>query len=440
MKKLFSFTIMLAFLASCQKLTNDNIIPDGEPRLTDIQQQYKNQLVASENGWYIEYAADADKGVVSVWMKFFDDGRVLMQSDLYNFTQELTSTYRIGGVNRPELIFDTYSVWSVIAEEMGGEFEFHIYPKEDGNFTLRHIFQDSDKPYTLRKATANDHQNILDKTATAELLSRFESNSSAYFKNLVLENITAFWEIRVDAQSIRLTWEDAQNREFTEQLAYSNLPNGIRFSTPWKPNGLEIRELIFGDATDSELAVVSAGNGGAGRVEVGHIPAFPYKNAAERYIFSNLNKTNEETVRFLGYTVNEDAISDALRPYYDAVANALPTFWRIQVYNLSPVATPRNAIALVGKNDQGGNVWSYFYYQLDKVDDSHVRPTYQEASVDARPIENHPDVRAFLDAIYPPEGVTIEPLSGQKLRVISRKNSLHYMELTVSTPAGIWRD
>lgn len=440
MNKILGLAALLIFLVSCSKLSHDNIIPDDEPRLTDLQQQYKDVLVSSENGWYIEYAATPEMGIVSVWMKFSADGSVVMQSDLYNFTDEVNSTFRVGGVNRPELIFDTYSVWSVIAEEMGGEFEFHIYPKDDGNFTLKHIFNNTEREFLLRKATGDDHRNILDKVATAKLLAQFESNSSAYFKNVVLDNVTAFWEINVEAQNLLLTWENENMQVVSQELSYSNLPNGILFSKPWKVNGLEIKELLFGTATDSQLEIVDAGTAGAGRIEVAHVPAFPYKNAADRYIFSNQNKPNEETVRFLGYTLNENAISTELRPYYDALVNALPTFWRIQVYNLNPVNNPRNALALVSKNDQGNNVWSYFYYRLDKADESHVIATYENANNTAVPIENHPDVRAFLNAIYPPEGVTIEPLSGQKLRVISRKNSLHYMELTVSTPANIWRD
>lgn len=432
--------VILFTFSSCQKLKNENIIPEEAPRLTALQKEYKNILVSSDKGWYLDYAGSEEEGTVSIWMKFSDEG-VTMQSDLYNFNDEISSTYRVGGVTRPELIFDTYSVWSVIAERMGGEFEFHMYPQENGTVVLKYIFEDKDREFVLRKATDSDRDLILAKAETSKLLADFEENGTAYFKNLILDDITAFWEIDISAQVVKLTWEDANQNIISEDFRYSNLENGIRFTKPWKPNGagaLSISELIFGNIAVDNLQIIEAGNAGVGRIESAHVPAFPYKNAADRYIYSNSLKTNEDPVRFLGYSVNRDAFSQELQTYYDAATNALPSFWRIQVYNYNPVANPRNAIVLVGKNEANSNTFHYFYYELQKMNSSYVKPVYEDANPLGSTIENHPDVVALLNAIYPPEGVTIVPLTGQKVRVINSVNSQLYMDLTISTPASIW--
>jgi len=437
MRNIFIVIAMIFILSSCQKLKNENVIPESQPNLSELQDQYQNLLISPEDGWYLEYAGSETEGTVSIWMKFYKD-RVIMQSDLYNFNDENTSTYRVGGVIRPELIFDTYCVWTVIAERMGGQFQFHIYPQENGTIILKYIFDNKDREFVLRKANSADRDIIVSKIKTSTMLADFEKNATAYFKNLILADITAFWEIDVSAQVVKLTWEDESQNIVSKELKYSNLSNGIRFAEPWKVGNILVNELIFGSVTDSELEITKAGNAGVGRIESAHVPAFPYKNAAERYIFSNSFKTNEDPVRFLGYTVDENAVSPALKPYYDAVMNALPSFWRIQVYNFNPTSAPRNSIAFVGKNDANSNVWYYFYYDLQQINSSFIIPTYEDSNIAGGTIIDHPDVKAFLNAIYPPEGVTIVPLSGQNLRVVSSVNSQLYMELRVSTPSSIW--
>lgn len=437
MKNTLIAIIVIFILAACEELKYENIIPDEQPNLTELQEHYKSLLISAKDGWYLEYAGSSEEGTVSIWMDFTEN-RVTMQSDLYNFNEELTSTYRVGGVTRPELIFDTYSVWSVIAERMGGEFQFHMFPQEDETIILKYIFQSKDNEFILRKSTEADRALIRSKIKTSKLLSDFEDNATAYFKNLVLDKITAFWEIDVSAQIVKLTWEDKAQNIVSENITYSNLGNGIRFTKPWKVGNIKVNELIFGSADERNLEIIEAGNAGPGRIESAHVPAFPYRNAADRYIYSNSLKTNEDPVRFLGYTVNEDAISPELKPYYDAVINAIPTFWRIQVYNFNPVTAPRNAIVLVGKTESNTNAFHFLYYDLQKIDDSFIKPVYEDANALGSAIEDHPDVVAFLNAIYPPEGITIVPLVGQKLRVVSSVNSQIYMDLTVSTPSKIW--
>lgn len=425
--------------ASCENDTMEQVIPEDAPRLPELQQQYQDMLVASSSGWLIEYNPGADSPSVPILMKFFANGTVSMVSDRLNFTDETTSTYRIGGVIGPELIFDTYSVWSSIAETGGGAFEFRMFPQDDGNFILKHATGGNDTEFLLRKAQSSDLDDIKARASIGQLLNFFSESSSAYFRNLILQNISAFWSLDIESQQVTLTWENEQGDNQTAVLSYSTLPgNGIRFAQSWKPRAdLEIKDLFFGEATDTALEVISSGAGGSGRIEVGHTPAFPYPGMADLYIFSNSLRTNENPVRFLGYTLDETRISPALRPYYDAISNALPSFWRIQVYNYNPVTAPRNAITFVGRNEAGANIWHYFYYDMQKIDESHVGLTYENANALGQEIVDHPDVQAFLNRIYPPEGVTIVPVGiNQRLRVVSRANSNYWIELTISTPAN----
>ncbi len=429
---LFIALIFLVF-ASCEKLKHDNVIPADVPRLSAVQQQYKDLLVANTNGWFIEYAPTADKGAVSILMKFKADGTVSMISDRAGFELEKMSTYRVAGVNNPELIFDTYSVWSAIAESAGGNFEFLMYPQENGNITLKNVLTNINLNYTLRKATSADQDVILARAATVTTLKTFYENATGYFKNLRLTNIAAFFSLDVNTQQLTLSWQE-NGEVVSKSFSYGNLENGIRLAQPWTVGNISVRDINFGASSSNALQVTSAGNAGVGAIEVAHVPAFPYAGTADVFIFSNSLKPTETAVRFLGYTNNRDAISDALKPYYDAVTNALPTFWRIQFYNYSPITAPRNSITLVGKDAANANTFYYYYYALTKADGSHVNATYEDANTLGQTIANHPDVQALLTKIYPTEGVTIVPITSQKIRVVSRADSNHWVELTVSTP------
>src|SRR5690606_3286948 len=186
----------------------------------------------------------ADIPSVPILMKFFANGTVSMGSDRLNFTDETTSTYRIGGVIGPELIFDTYSVWSSIAETGGGAFEFRMFPQDDGNFILKHARGGNDTEFLLRKAQRSDVDDIKARASIGQLLNFFSESSSAYFRNLILQNISAFWSLDIESQQVTLTWENEQGDNQTAVLSYSTLPgNGIRFAQSWKPRAdLEIKD------------------------------------------------------------------------------------------------------------------------------------------------------------------------------------------------------
>src|SRR5690606_7806602 len=102
----------------------------------------------------------------------------------------------------------TYSVWSAIAENAGGNFEFLIYPQQNGDFILKNIFVNTNTNFTLRKATNTDKDTILAKSATTQLLKSFYDNATGYFKNLALQNISAFFDLNINTQQLTLSWQE----------------------------------------------------------------------------------------------------------------------------------------------------------------------------------------------------------------------------------------
>ncbi|ERJ59891.1 DUF4302 domain-containing protein [Sphingobacterium paucimobilis] len=463
MKSQYILFLALLFFYSCDKLPADyNKIPEDLVRMNDLQRSYQQVLINNVEGWFMEYKPGANNPSVPILMKFNKDGEVIILSDRPGFDQEKTSTYRIGGVVGPELIFDTYSVFSAIAENGGGVFDFRLFPTENGEFKLKHANKNLDTEFLLRKALPEDFDAINDRAMIGNLLKSFESNASAYFKNLQLTEVSAFWELDVNKQQLTLSWAKENSNEVDKKtFRYSTIAGkGIRLETPWQiRSGLEVSELFFGDATTNSVAIVDAGDAGTGEIKVSHIPPFPYKDSAKRFIWSNSFNPLQTPVNFYAGIpgTRETSItnfSPALWLIYEKIwsANVWPTFSRLQLYNYNGSNPKSNSIQLFGYiNDE--RVWLAYFYAFDEMDGSHVMVRRRNqvpldhvnyhssysSGIATTMYNNHPEVKDFLDKIYPPGvGITIVPLPGQRVRVVSRENSLYWMDLNIDKPDNFW--
>lgn len=139
MKHFLTILFLAGILVACKKETKTTI-PEDIASLSQLQEKYKQQLVAAADGWIIDYQPASGQGKVAIWVKFNADGTANILSDYNGYTTEQANVrYRIGGVNAPELIFETYSAWHAIAENMGGAFEFVLAFNSDGSASLKRI-------------------------------------------------------------------------------------------------------------------------------------------------------------------------------------------------------------------------------------------------------------------------------------------------------------
>jgi len=448
MKHLTYILFATLLVAGCKKESSENIIPDDVPDMAELQAAYTNKLVQEPLGWYIEYRPTADPTNVSLLVRFYENGTCDILSDYQGFTEEQKDIkFRVGGLLKPELIFETFCVWHAVAENIGGKFEFYISPKDDNSFSLTQVNGPVNTVYTLRKAQANDRTNIQAKANVVRQLQDFAANASAYFKNLNLPGLAAFWELDPDKQTVRITWEDANGERQSNTFSYNYIPNGILLGTPFEYEGKRIDTILFGNMNADELEIVQAGNAGPGSITVSHVPAFPYKGTANLFM-----RIERELPRFYGYTLDDldTYYSKDLQPYIISLRDQIsPQRFRVQLYHYNMNATGTtpenrlNSLQLLTWDATNTNTWLAFYTDLTKVDESHVivRPNGEINSVG---LPWATEVLEFMDVIFPPEGVTIVPngRSGslQVLRVISRKNSRIYFDIVVSTPTGIYVD
>lgn len=445
---IYIYISIILLSGSCSKNEQDNTIPGDVPGMSDLQAEYTSLLTGGSEGWYIEYKPTNGATVISILMKFNENGTATITSDYKGYTGDQENVrYRIGGILQPELIFETYSVWQAITENIGGKFEFYIKPKEDGSFSLQQVNGTVTTEYLLRKAEATDKDNILAKAHTANMLQEFSTNASAYFKNLNIGNFGAFWELDPGKQSLRLTWENDQQEKVVKDFTYNYIPNGIKLNTLLVNGNISFDELIFGALDENELEIVSAGNAGAGSISVSHTPAFPYRGTANLFM-----RIENELPRFFAYTLDDlnTYYSSDLQPYIVALKNLIsPERLRIQLYHYNMNATgttPSNqlySMQLLVNNAAGASVWLPYYTSLSKIDESHVIVT-SLGTTNSNGAPYLAAVQEFMEVIFPAEGVTIVPAgrsgSLQKLRIISRKNSRIYFDIVVSTPTGIYVD
>lgn len=445
MKRFYIIILLLSIVFTACKKQTDNTIPKEVGGLPELQEKYKAQLVAATEGWVINYVPVAGQGSVAIWIKFNADGTANIITDYNGFTSEQANVrYRLGGVNAPELIFETYSAWHAIAENMGGAFEFVIMFNTDGSASLKTI--NGTLKQILQKATAADKAEIIGKAEVVNLIENFNKNASGYFKNLVLANISAFFELNPGARTIRLTWQDATGNTVSEQFVYANVANGIALDKPWKPLNLEVQTIKFGQGSVNELIITEAGTAGAGRIAVDHVPAFPYKNSADYFIQQG------GAVRFYAYTLATvaDYYSPALLVEYQKLKAVMgaETF-NTQIYNNNGTAPNITSsiqfryIMPTGQTMHDGTAsgWMPFYYTMQKLDANAVKITPNGVTT-ALGVPFLTAANEFMSYIFPAEGVTIVPYGRagalQRIRIVSRKDSKYYMTVTVSTPASVY--
>ena len=153
MKKIFYVLIPVLFAlvaSSCDRDYDDNYMGNADERLTAAMNKYQRALASAQNGWIANVWTN--DGIYRFYMSFTTDNRVTMVSDNMNYNgfdnKAQTTSYRFKALQRPTLIFDTYSYLSVICDPdnsvswgsdnqgLETDFEFEVAAFEHGQFEL----------------------------------------------------------------------------------------------------------------------------------------------------------------------------------------------------------------------------------------------------------------------------------------------------------------
>ncbi len=207
---------------------------DVDVRLTDSLAQYQTALVSAKYGWKAYLLTNIDIAV-DFTMKFNDRNRVVMNAE-YQINQE-ESSYRLKALQRPTLLFDTYSILHELSDPnpnvLGGgvgtgykaDFEFAIISTTKDKIVLEGTFNKS-KLILIRAESEEDLASTYEETTSMQdKLSQIHT----YFKRTEIAGKN--YEAKIDVGSKRINFISAETGENVGSNFYV-VKDDIRFFNP----------------------------------------------------------------------------------------------------------------------------------------------------------------------------------------------------------------
>ncbi|HEY8959726.1 DUF4302 domain-containing protein [Chitinophaga sp.] len=165
-KYLVYILTFVMIISSCRKDLHSSVFDkSADQRLNTVLTDYQSILVAAPYGWVANVvpALETNEKIYSFWFKFNDSNRVVSR---WKAEPPLTSSYRLKALQRPELIFDTYTYLHLLADAekkvpgaaagtgLKSDFELEIISAAADSFVFKGRYNGAD--VTFQKATAGD--------------------------------------------------------------------------------------------------------------------------------------------------------------------------------------------------------------------------------------------------------------------------------------------
>lgn len=156
----------LMIISSCRKDLHSSLFDkSADQRLNAVLAGYQSVLLSAPYGWLANVVPNPDKNekVYAFWFKFSDSNRVVSR---WKTNPPLNSSYRLKALQRPELIFDTYTYLHLLADAeakvpgampgtgLKSDFELEIISATVDSIVFKGRYNGSD--IIFRKATADD--------------------------------------------------------------------------------------------------------------------------------------------------------------------------------------------------------------------------------------------------------------------------------------------
>lgn len=282
MKHILITISCVLLLFSCEKASVEPLFDSSaNARADKTIKDYKATLVGAASGWRGAYYPNgAQDGGYTFYLKFADNGNLTMYSDLaLDFTdQAFETTFQVKALQKPTLIFDTYSYLHELVnpDYNGGEGAL-----ADLELTIESITADK----VILKGIRNSTYLELTKLSAAD----YESLTKGGLANIVRSTINYIRgekfiylngqngekaDIFIDYNTKQFILYFVNNGQVeTQNMAFVTTTNGITFKEPIKVFGNTISELIW-DNTRKQYYY----NSGSQRVNLseGNKPALPF--------------------------------------------------------------------------------------------------------------------------------------------------------------------
>lgn len=278
--------LLLASLAigGCQKKIADTI--DGQTpdqRLATAMTAYQKQLTQSPYGWILVEQTTGTAlnqgspttgpaAAFAYFMQFNDSNQVTMFSDFDTTTTVArTSTYRLKALQRPALIFDTYSYIHLPCDPnpavskspfgpglgWGADFEFSFADNVSASAlgdTINLLGNLNNSTAMMVKATKAQHDAYFNGTFAKDFIF---NNIQNYFKNMEVGGKTYQFTPGISTRVIDIAWLNGPGDLKTASTPFYQVADGIGFVTPVQANGQTLTGLqnIVWDGSTSTATV-----------------------------------------------------------------------------------------------------------------------------------------------------------------------------------------
>jgi hypothetical protein len=312
MKKIFlACILLLSVLSACQKDNDPGPGKRPEERVNQSLSDYKASLVGAPHGWKAVLYPDGGSAY-SFHLRFTDRDRVIMRSDITEATanEPFESSYRLKALQRPALLFDTYSYIHILsdpdARKSGGDWG-------QGKYSDFEFFFDSATPETinltgtlkgsklvLTKATQGDAENFVRRVRDNANAFNNIDNFTTYFKRLTVG--TAVFDIAADTERrlITFSYYVGENR-LSFETSYYFTEDGLQLVSPFVSGSLTINSLNTLQYSPATNRISFQVNGTMATVQESSRPAKIDIEAARR--FTRISE-NDYLLSVTGFTVN----------------------------------------------------------------------------------------------------------------------------------------
>jgi len=257
MKKILLYTLLiLATLSACRK-EDDPIFPkSADERLNEVLANYSKQLTESQYGW--KAMLFPQEGGYFFHFTFNDKNGVSMLSDVDASTtvQPNVSTWRLKALQKPTLMFDTYSYLHLLADPdpdaYGGVRGKGLY--SDFEFSFESV-----KPDTIRLTGNFNNSELILIKATKEDVDAYNAGKVADIMgatdDYIANNLFPFLKmpdgkklaanINLNSKVFSLRYLDDKNEIISFSSAFLFTPKGIQLREPIKYGNNQFQEVLW---------------------------------------------------------------------------------------------------------------------------------------------------------------------------------------------------
>lgn len=267
--------VLLAFLLSCKEDDVRLFDKTADERIAEAIANLRQELLAPTNGWLIKYRPQQDAGTYYVLMKFLENDKVVIETDLGAengaYVRD-TISYRIDSSMGLELILETYSFFSFLFEldqaTFEAEYEFDYVNKTPDDALVFRSKTDSGIPgIILFRPASPDDRDLLGVTLASNLdllaqdLDKFTSSLRMTYTDEDLVLYLALDDLKrtvtITAASLKSNTATTQSVNFS--TGYLIERDKIVFDEPFQGTilgtGVSIESVQLGAVSESTLNV-----------------------------------------------------------------------------------------------------------------------------------------------------------------------------------------